>query len=471
MTWTLDIPQDLWRQLRSHLFPGDHDEHGAIICAGIANGRGRRRLLARELHLPVDGTDYVAGRESYRTLRAEFIRDRVLHCRDENLAYLAIHCHPGSGTAVLSTVDIRSHELGYPALLDVSRGKIIGGLVFSESSMDGELWFPGGRRERITDFRVVGTHFGGGEPPKTTNRGDYDRQARIFGDRGQALLAQLKVGVIGCGGAGSLLVEYLARLGVGNLVLADPELVDVTNLPRVAGSRRSDLRRWARQLRALGLTARWLLPRAKVVIARRLAREANSDILVEAIDDSVAKANVAKAFTTCDFLFLAADSMQARLVFNALVHQYLIPGVQVGAKVVTERATGRVSEIFSVSRNVDPSTGCLWCNGLISSAGLQEEAISPEERKAQKYFTDERVPAPSVITLNAVAASAAANDFLMRVTGLIQPDLPVEFLRFIPQRRDLQFDAPRKDEFCSECGRSVGSRFGRGDSGSLPCFA
>ena len=44
----------------------------------------------------------------------------------------------------------------------------------------------------------------------------YDRQSRLFGDRGQAVLAAQKIGVIGAGGAGSLLVEYLARLGVGD---------------------------------------------------------------------------------------------------------------------------------------------------------------------------------------------------------------------------------------------------------------
>jgi tRNA A37 threonylcarbamoyladenosine dehydratase len=59
----------------------------------------------------------------------------------------------------------------------------------------------------------------------------------VFGDRGQALLAAQKVGVIGAGGAGSLVVEYLARLGVGHLVVVDPERIETTNLPRVVGGR------------------------------------------------------------------------------------------------------------------------------------------------------------------------------------------------------------------------------------------
>ena len=36
------------------------------------------------------------------------------------------------------------------------------------------------------------------------------------------------------------------------------------------------------------------------------------------------EAEVAAKFTNRDYLFLAADTMRARLLFNAIVHQYLI---------------------------------------------------------------------------------------------------------------------------------------------------
>ena len=64
--------------------------------------------------------------------------------------------------------------------------------------------------------------------------------------------------------------------------------------------------------------------------------------------------------------------MRARLLFNAIVHQYLIPGVQVGAKVRVDRATGEVLDAFSVVRPVTSDSGCLLCSGLINSAKLQE---------------------------------------------------------------------------------------------------
>ena len=59
----------------------------------------------------------------------------------------------------------------------------------------------------------------------------YDRHARLFGNVGQEILASLKVGVIGLGGGGSLLNEWLARLGVGHIVAVDFDKVEVSNLP------------------------------------------------------------------------------------------------------------------------------------------------------------------------------------------------------------------------------------------------
>ena len=69
---------------------------------------------------------------------------------------------------------------------------------------------------------------------------EYDRQVILFGDRGQEILGGQKVAVIGAGGAGSLINEYLARLGVGHIVAVDFDRLDRTNYPRVVGARSSE---------------------------------------------------------------------------------------------------------------------------------------------------------------------------------------------------------------------------------------
>jgi hypothetical protein len=62
--------------------------------------------------------------------------------------------------------------------------------------------------------------------------------------------------------------------------------------------------------------------------------------------------------------------MRGRLLFNAIVHQYLIPGVQVGAKVRVDPKSGEVLDTYSVVRPVTSESGCLLCNRLINSRPL-----------------------------------------------------------------------------------------------------
>jgi len=472
--WSLVMPQPLAEALFAHLFAGDHDEHGAVIAAGVARSPRGNRLLVRDIFLARDGVDYVPGQRGYRMLTGQFVTEHALYCRDERLAYLAVHNHGGTDTVGFSPDDFASHERGYPALLDILRGQPVGALVFAKHAVAGDIWFPGGTRMPLNDGRIIGARLERlfpEPPPRPKGReSTYDRQARLFGDAGQDLLGHVKVGVIGAGGAGSLLVEYLARLGVGWIVVADPEQLDITNLPRVVGSRRADA--WT------CLTAetrpRWLsglgerLSTRKVKIARRVAREANPRGVCEAIPSDITDDAAARRFADCDFLFLSADSNQARLVFNALVHQYLIPGYQIGAKVPVDPTTGDVGQVFTVARPVFPSSGCLWCNGFISREGLQREAATAAERRTQRYVDEPDVVAPSVITLNATAASQSVNDFLFWLTGLTHQTTPLDYMRFLPRAREVRFDEPRKDSKCLECAHTQSSRFARGDSVELP---
>lgn len=472
--WTLIVPADLMSHLEGHLFPGDGDEHGAVIAAGLVETERGTRLLARDLFLAKDGIDYVPGQRGYRMLTASFVRDKVLYCRDERLVYLAIHCHGGTDRVGFSGDDLASHERGYPALLDVARGQPVGALVFARNAVAGDIWLPGGERVALTSARVVGRATRSlypEPPPKPPRCGPaYDRQARLFGDKGQAILSDLKVGIIGAGGAGSLLVEYLSRVGVGHLIVADPDRLEESNLPRVVGSSAWNVLPWLTDGRRPGWMRRIgeRLSAKKVRIAERVAKRANPRIRFEGIDGNIVDETVAHRFVDCDYLFLAADSMQARLVFNSLVHQYLIPGVQVGAKVLVDKATGDILDVFSVFRPVTPDSGCLWCNEVISSAKLQEEALTKEERRAQNYVDDPDVKAPSVITMNAVATSLAANDFLFAVTGLLEGAATGDYIRALPRMRDFRFDQPRKSHDCIECGPGEGSRLARGDSYRLP---
>ena len=465
-SWRLTIPAGLNAQLQRHLFPGDGDEHGAVILAGTCESRRGLRLVARELHLAKDGVDYVPGKRGYRMLKAEFIQGRILRARDKRLAYLAIHNHGGTDTAAFSEPDMASHERGYPALLDVARGMPVGALVFARSAVAGDLWFPGCRRAPLSEASIIGHRrqllFPAPER-QASAVGMYDRQSRLFGDAGQELLRRTRVGIVGLGGAGSVLAELLGRLGVGEFVLTDPDRAEESNLPRLIGARRRD-----------AVAPTWLprvlatrLRKKKVLMAAANIRRANPHAKIKALFRNVLDDDVAARFTDCDFLFLAADTMGARLLFNAIVHQYGIPGIQVGAKIPVA-GNGAVGNVFCVSRMVTPEQGCLWCNGLINVGRLQDEAVPEAARRGYAYVDDPEVAAPSVVTMNAVACAHAADDFLFHLTGLRNEDAETGWFRWNSRRAEAGYDRPRRGADCSECSTGEHSRLGMGDHATLP---
>jgi hypothetical protein len=109
-----------------------------------------------------------------------------------------------------------------------------------------------------------------------------------------------------------------------------------------------------------------------------------------------------------------------------------------------------------------------WCNQLINRAKLQEEA---QKRQAQRYVEEQTIVAPSVITLNAVGAAQAANDFLFYMTGLTNGDASTAYMRFDPRKRRVSLDSPRRSWDCTECGIGPKGRLARGDTGKrLPTF-
>ena len=145
----------------------------------------------------------------------------------------------------------------------------------------------------------------------------------------------------------------------------------------------------------------------------------------------------ARLLTDVDFLVLASDTIQSRRVFNAIVHQYLIPGVQIGAKVTVDRRTREVGDVFVTTRPVQPSAGhgCLLCHELIPPGRLNDEALTHSERRVQRYVDDEEVAEPSVITLNALSAAQAVNDLMMMFTGLYKDSVQLTHqINFVRER-------------------------------------
>ena len=247
-----------------------------------------------------------------------------------------------------------------------------------------------------------------------------------------------------------MLTEQLAHLGVGALTVVDFDVVKEVNLSRLIGSTRSDL------------------GAKKVDVLQRLVAGIDPAVRFHRVDGDIADLNVAQRLLGCDFIFLATDTITSRLVFNAIVHRYLIPGVQIGAKVDVGQA-GDISQVYVAVRPVTPDHGCLDCNSMIDPMALQREARTDEERRAQNYVSEPDVIDPSVVSLNGLAASCAINVMQLWATGLAQPGLLAHRL-FLATTGDMLTVKNQQRPDCPFCSRTPGSMYAAGGSPErLPC--
>jgi molybdopterin/thiamine biosynthesis adenylyltransferase len=406
------------------------------------------------LHL-LDEPEFTPGQHGYRQITPAVLARLGNRAAEQRLALVTCHSHPGATTRNrLSRDDREGHERVFPHLLDIVDGQLVGGIAFGSQSAAGEIWMPGPVKTDLEAVEVVGHRLHRltpAPPPSSVGlEARFDRQARMFGADGQALLRRMRVTVIGLGGGGSMVVEQLAHLGVGGLVAVDYDVVQAHNLSRIVGATPADA----------------ASRRKKVAIAQELVARIDPSIAFEAIDGDLADARVAARVADTDFIFLCTDTMTSRLVANAIVHTQLVPMVQIGAK-VDLLGGGQIESIYVAVRPVFPGRGCLACAGLIDPAALQRETATDEERAAQNYLGLPEVVDPSVITLNGVAASTATNLMLMSSVGLAA-DAQLDHRLFDARDGSWLSLKTTSDPLCRWCGRHGKSGFGRGQSARLP---
>jgi len=459
MRWSARIAQRDHEQLLAHLHPGDHDEHAAFLYAGEMRTREGLRLLVRRV-VPVADRDFgPSDRGGYRQIAARALARAAIECEAERLRLVWAHSHPGAERDVgFSAPDRATHERAHPHMIDMTGGKPVASLVFGTEAVAGEVWMPSGDITELDHLDVVGARTARlTASPRSTGRASarFARQVLMFGTAGQETLRGMTVAVIGAGGGGSLLVQSLAHLGVGHILIIDFDRVDITNLSRIVGATPKDARR----------------RRLKAEVLRRLVRSIDPEIEVTAIAGDVTYAEDAASLLGCDYVFSATDTQFARFAMNAICHQYLITGAQVGAKVVTGQ-DGEVQLAYAMHRPIDLGGACLECGGAIDPEALRREQLDEVERRAQAYV-DARVAGeiidPSVITLNSAAVALGMLDFQFAATGMFPVRMRLGQRVYHAPERALRARDTRPRAGCRWCDRHArGGAFGRGDDHPLP---
>jgi molybdopterin/thiamine biosynthesis adenylyltransferase/rhodanese-related sulfurtransferase len=120
---------------------------------------------------------------------------------------------------------------------------------------------------------------------------------------GQARLCDARVLVVGAGGLGSAVLQYLSAAGVGSVVIVDHDRVEESNLHRQPIYRMSDV----------GFL--------KAQAARDALLSLNPQVRIEAVCERLTPANVAHLVAMADLVVDAADSFAVTYVTSDACHR------------------------------------------------------------------------------------------------------------------------------------------------------
>jgi molybdopterin/thiamine biosynthesis adenylyltransferase len=180
----------------------------------------------------------------------------------------------------------------------------------------------------------------------------YHRNIGSLGKEGQLALRRAKAAVIGAGGLGGTLIELLARLGIGALVVIDGETFTEDNLNR-----------------QLLCTEEWI-GRSKVEAAAARISRVNSAVEVEPHQVFVTGATIDPLLAGCDVVIDALDSIPVRLILQEAADRLNMPFIH-GA------VGGFVGEVMTVLPGDGGLAALFGAGQEIPRGGIEIEAGVP----------------------------------------------------------------------------------------------
>ena len=412
---------------------------GVLLARHVRTPSGDVRLLGHALHW-VPENAYCVRRATELVVASEGFVPALTAAERSGSVPIWVHTHPGPESSPLPSprdhiVDrqladvfrLRSTSPWYGALIVSRAGKGIAFAGHIESECErfeiNRLWTTGARLALVQNWSCAIV------PPDAM----FDRSIRAFGGAIQAALGQLRVGVVGCGGTGSAVIEQLVRLGVRHLRLFDPKSLTRSNVTRVYGSTPLDVGKAKADIAASHVTR--IAPDAQVAVHR-------STITDEA---------TARHLTEADLVFGCTDDNAGRLVLSRFATYFMTPVIDCGVLLSSDDA-GQIEGIDGRVTLLGPGAPCLICRGRIDLRRAAAESLSSDEHErlaAEGYAPGLPGIEPAVVAYTTQVAASAVGELLERLVHYGPSPVPNELILRMHER-ELSFnrEQPRPGHYC-----------------------
>lgn len=406
MQYQINISGLHYEQLKRHLYPGDGKESVAVaLCGRLIHNELTKITIHQIVLIPYEDcyerdVDFI----HWKTERTQPIFEKAYA---KSLSILKIHSHP-TGFPDFSKTDDKSDKEFFDSAYGWvgDHGPHASVVMLPDGELFGRIFLPQLKIVKVDKFLIAGDTIQ--IYPLPMNK-DVDesgsRTAQAFGNKTYNFLKQLKIGVVGCSGTGSPTIEQLKRLGVGELVIADPDVVEYKNLNRILNTTANDA----------------LNERPKVEVIQEAINRTGLGTKVKSYQKNLYYDNeLLKELATCDVIFGCMDSVDGRDLLNQLSTYFLLPYFDLGVKLEAD-GNGGIKDICGGVHYLQPGRSSLLTRGLYTEEDLKAAGAlrrNPEEYAnllKNSYIKNIHVGRPAVISVNMLISSFGINDFLNRI--------------------------------------------------------
>ncbi len=404
MKYLFRLTANQYATLHGHLLPGDGLEAAALALCGRASAQDRNVFIIRDI-VPIP-YDQCERSEANVTWPTRFVDQLIPVAAARDMAIMKIHSHPG-GFPSFSECDDHSDTSFFRSVTDMldDERPHVSAVMLPNGNVFGRAVTSDGKFVNAESVSVIGEDIdlwysspNGGLPGFTA------RHQQVFGAGTVNKLRRMCICVVGCSGTGSPLIEQLVRLGVGRIVLIDPDRVEWRNLNRINMTKASDAN----------------LGRLKVeVLAEEIGRIGLGTEVIP-IAANLETPDAVRAVSSSDLVFGCMDSVSGRETLNRLATFYTLPYIDLGVQ-LTALTSGNVDQITGAVHYLQPGKSSLKSRGVYDSEDVRAELLKRDDPAAyrqqlrEKYIRGVQEDRPAVISVNTLTASMAVNEMLARI--------------------------------------------------------
>ncbi len=405
MELQLKITGHHYLMLKQHLLALDGKESVAVALCGRYSDANTEMLLVHDVTL-INDQDCYNREEDQLCWPTESIFKYFERIGKTNMGLLKIHSHPGGYNKFSNADDLSDAEF-FDSAFGWSKNSHPHGsaVMLPNGSIFGRFFFEDLTNQPIGKISIIGETINLLNIKKVIDKEFASRTIQTFGEKTFSLLSNMTIGIVGCSGTGSPVIEQLTRLGVGKLILIDPDHVEQKNLNRIINSRIDDAT-------------------SSVFKVEMLAKSIHSiglGTIVETHPVNLYDSYPAlQSLIKCDAIFGCMDSVDGRYLLNQLCTFYLLPYFDIGVKLEAD-GEGGINKICGSVHYLQPGKSSLITRGvynlddLRAAAQLRKNPEEYENLQKNSYIKNVNVNSPAVISVNMQISSHAVNEFLNRI--------------------------------------------------------